>query len=164
MLAEKAKRANEQKLLEAIKVSLLPFLSPLPPTSSMTVCILHPPQSRGIHLDTHNHHGSSEADKEGLPLDMSLLSLEGPHPSGGRVHLNSEGQLVWPVLLLYPEYGQTDIIAAFNETQRLVCVMPIGNLWLKHSSPFSCIVRLVSKLGGSGCAFTDSQREAQQYQ
>jgi hypothetical protein len=51
------------------------------------------------------------------------LRLEGPHPSGERVHLDGQGQLVWPVLLLYPEYGQTDFIAAFNENQRYMYVL-----------------------------------------
>lgn len=51
---------------------------------------------------------------EGIPH----LDLQGPHPSGERVHIDSLGQLVWPVLLLYPEFGQTDFIAAFNENQR----------------------------------------------
>ncbi|CAG8475500.1 4871_t:CDS:2 [Acaulospora morrowiae] len=31
------------------------------------------------------------------------------------VHLNSENQLVWPVMFLYPEYKETDFIAEFNE-------------------------------------------------
>lgn len=41
-----------------------------------------------------------------------------PHcPSGqpNMVHLNSDGLLVWPVLFLYPEFGETDFIAEFNE-------------------------------------------------
>lgn len=46
------------------------------------------------------------------------LVLTGPHPSGGHVHLNESGQLVWPVLFVYPEYGQTDFIEAFNENDR----------------------------------------------
>ena len=51
---------------------------------------------------------------EGIPR----LSLQGPHPSGERVHLDDEDRLIWPVLLLYPEHGQTDFIAAFNEEHR----------------------------------------------
>ncbi|CAG8446253.1 13567_t:CDS:2 [Acaulospora morrowiae] len=31
------------------------------------------------------------------------------------VHLNSENQLVWPVMFLYPEYKESDFIAEFNE-------------------------------------------------
>ncbi|RHZ46535.1 hypothetical protein Glove_615g4 [Diversispora epigaea] len=31
------------------------------------------------------------------------------------VHLNSENQLIWPVVFLYPEYKQSDFITEFNE-------------------------------------------------
>ncbi|CAG8799464.1 21538_t:CDS:2, partial [Dentiscutata erythropus] len=31
------------------------------------------------------------------------------------VHLNSENQLIWPVIFLYPEYKQSDFITEFNE-------------------------------------------------
>lgn len=58
--------------------------------------------------------GDDVMESAGIPR----LNLEGPHPSGERVHMDSHGQLVWPVLLLYPEHGQTDFIAAFNENQR----------------------------------------------
>lgn len=43
------------------------------------------------------------------------LSLDEPHPSGKRVHLDRDGTLVWPVLFLYPEFGQTDLVEAFAE-------------------------------------------------
>lgn len=46
--------------------------------------------------------------------------LEGLHPSGEKVHLDLAGRLVWPVLFLYPEHGQTDLISAFSEDHRLV--------------------------------------------
>ncbi len=45
-------------------------------------------------------------------------SLEGSAPSGGRVHLDSDDRLVWPVLFLYPQYGQSDYIEAIPETDR----------------------------------------------
>ncbi|XP_076067448.1 DNA polymerase interacting tpr containing protein of 47kD isoform X2 [Oratosquilla oratoria] len=50
---------------------------------------------------------------------LSLSDLEPCHPSamGSKVHLNEEGQLIWPVLFLYPEYHETDFIQEFNETQ-----------------------------------------------
>ena len=61
--------------------------------------------------------GSMQA--RGVCLDgRSGDSLEGSTPSGGRVHLNSDGRLVWPVLFLYPEYGQSDYIEAMPETDR----------------------------------------------
>lgn len=81
-------------------------------------------QSRGIHLaeerGSGDHHDNSEDDDKevGLTHQLSLLSLQGPHPSGEKVHLDTDGNLVWPVIFLYPEYGQTDFIAAFNEHHR----------------------------------------------
>jgi len=44
-----------------------------------------------------------------------LFSLKSHHPSGAEVYLNSDGVLLWPVMLLYPEYGETDFIEAFSE-------------------------------------------------
>ena len=44
-----------------------------------------------------------------------LFSLKSHHPSGAQVSLNSDGVLVWPVMLLYPEYSETDFIEAFSE-------------------------------------------------
>ncbi|GAB6026540.1 tetratricopeptide repeat, variant 2 [Chamberlinius hualienensis] len=48
---------------------------------------------------------------------VNLSSYEPCHPAahGTKVHLNETGHLIWPVLLMYPEYGQTDFIQQFNE-------------------------------------------------
>lgn len=53
---------------------------------------------------------------------MKLLSVE--HSSAHSVAIDSNGGLVWSVLLLYPEYGQSDIIQAFREEDR--CVYCVG--------------------------------------
>jgi len=45
----------------------------------------------------------------------SCFSLKSHHPSGAQVSLNSDGVLLWPVMLLYPEYGETDFVEAFSE-------------------------------------------------
>jgi len=45
----------------------------------------------------------------------SLFSLKSHHPTAAHVSLNSIGDLQWPVMLLYPEYGETDFIEAFSE-------------------------------------------------
>jgi len=45
-----------------------------------------------------------------------LFSLKSHHPSGAAVSLTSDGTLTWPVMLLYPEYGETDFIEAFCES------------------------------------------------
>ena len=44
-----------------------------------------------------------------------------PHGKGC-VHINDNGELVWPVMFLYPEHGQSDYIITFNENSRCVCV------------------------------------------
>lgn len=40
--------------------------------------------------------------------------------ASARVFLDDFGTLHWPILLLYPEYGQTDFITQANETTRCV--------------------------------------------
>ena len=39
-------------------------------------------------------------------------------PTGHVVHLDDSGSLHWPVMFLYPEYGQTDFVSDFNERHR----------------------------------------------
>ena len=96
MATERLKDREDSELLQIIKVQT-PLLRSRPrATWSFS-------QSRGIRLQ-----GKAE-------------DLTGPHPAGGKVHLASDGVLVWPVLLLYPEYGQSDYIMAFREHDRL-CV------------------------------------------
>lgn len=66
-------------------------------------------QARGIRTATKGKAGSKS-----VYLDMS--SLEPCHPAavGKRVHFDGDS-LVWPVLFLYPEYGETDFIQEFHE-------------------------------------------------
>lgn len=47
---------------------------------------------------------------------LDLSSIEPCHPAaiGKRVHLVGDA-LVWPVLFLYPEYGETDFVQEFHE-------------------------------------------------
>lgn len=54
-------------------------------------------------------------------VTLDLSSIEPCHPAaiGKRVHL-VEGALIWPVLFLYPEYGETDFIQEFHEDSRFV--------------------------------------------
>ena len=46
---------------------------------------------------------------------MEELNLSNPHPSGGAVKLNKDRTLSWPVMFLYPEFGQSDYVKAFHE-------------------------------------------------
>ncbi|KAK2725236.1 hypothetical protein QYM36_001623, partial [Artemia franciscana] len=48
--------------------------------------------------------------------DLSMESLEPCHPAAINKGVHLEGEtLVWPVLFMYPEYGETDFIAEFHE-------------------------------------------------
>lgn len=51
---------------------------------------------------------------------LSVTSLEPCHPSAifMKVHLDEQGRLIWPVMFVYPEYGQTDFIQNFNEEDK----------------------------------------------
>ena len=48
---------------------------------------------------------------------LALSDLEPHHPAASlkRVHLDEDNKLVWPVLFLYPEFGETDFIEEFRE-------------------------------------------------
>lgn len=69
--------------------------------------------------------------KASSKLALDLSSVEPCHPAaiGKRVHLVGES-LVWPVLFLYPEYGETDFIQEFHEDSWLVIFFPYRNLEL----------------------------------
>ena len=68
-------------------------------------------KARGIKIETH------KVDDE-LKDSWDLDDLEPSHPAAlnKRVHLE-DGYLVWPVLFLYPEFGETDFIQEFVENQ-----------------------------------------------
>lgn len=66
-------------------------------------------------LDTIKSRGITLAPDDATEDPTQKLCLQGPHPSGERVHFDDADCLVWPVLFLYPEYGQTDFIASFHE-------------------------------------------------
>lgn len=68
-----------------------------------------PFQDRGVTLAEF----STEDQRNLDPL--LLTNLESCHPSNAKVFLNDKGQLEWPVMFLYPEHGESDIITAFNE-------------------------------------------------
>lgn len=48
--------------------------------------------------------------------------LVGPITDGGldiKVSIDSTGVLCWPVVFVYPEFGETDLISSFNENDRI---------------------------------------------
>ena len=60
--------------------------------------------------------GISPSDDDDENSILKLLSVD--HSSAHCVAIDgSSGGLVWSVLLLYPEYGQSDIIQAFGEEE-----------------------------------------------
>lgn len=66
-------------------------------------------EGRGVKLGSAEVKGSAS---------VTLADLEPCHPAaqGSRVHINEDGELVWPVMLLYPEYHETDLIQEFTES------------------------------------------------
>jgi len=63
----------------------------------------------------------SAVQKRGIKLlgndaASSLFCLKSRHPSSAQVSLSSDDVLQWPVMLLYPEYSETDFIEAFSES------------------------------------------------
>uniref|UniRef100_A0A8D0H5H3 Tetratricopeptide repeat domain 4 n=1 Tax=Sphenodon punctatus TaxID=8508 RepID=A0A8D0H5H3_SPHPU len=64
---------------------------------------------------------SKEEDEvsDGL-AELSLDGFGSCSAYGAKVCLDENGHLTWPVLFLYPEYGQTDFIAAFHEESRFM--------------------------------------------
>ncbi len=55
--------------------------------------------------------------------ELTLAALEPTHPAAARkrVHFDEEDEnasrLIWPVLFMYPEFGETDFIEAFAEDE-----------------------------------------------
>ena len=73
-------------------------------------------QARGVPLAANDR--TDDADDK--LTDVDPFCLVGQHLYGRGVTLSSDGSLTWPVLLLYPEYGQSDYIESFHEDSRCV--------------------------------------------
>ncbi len=60
-----------------------------------------------------------KVERKGASSDLSLEDLEPTHPAAARkkVHFSEAetSKLVWPVLFLYPEHGETDFVEEFGE-------------------------------------------------
>ncbi|KAL4634935.1 tetratricopeptide repeat protein 4 [Arapaima gigas] len=99
---EKKERVQRDSLLRAIKERGIKLLKPDKPI----------------------RHGSDDEDEhESMTKAMAEFELDGlscQEATGFKVHLDDQGFLHWPVLFLYPEYGQTDFISSFNECDRFV--------------------------------------------
>ncbi|XP_074642594.1 tetratricopeptide repeat protein 4-like [Tubulanus polymorphus] len=70
-------------------------------------------KERNIHLEMENE------PKVTHEMFMESIVPECPTGAAKMVHLTDDGSLVWPVLFLYPEFGETDFIAAFKDSDCL---------------------------------------------
>lgn len=68
----------------------------------------------------------SEADCEDEDSDSKILDelllhgLSSENPYRVSLCIDDQGKLSWPVVFLYPEYGQSDFISAFHEDSRFI--------------------------------------------
>ncbi|CAG2105818.1 unnamed protein product [Medioppia subpectinata] len=62
----------------------------------------------------------SVVNERGVKFMGSLFDSIHPAADGKHVTLDESGGLVWPVLLLYPEYGESDFIEMFAENHTFI--------------------------------------------
>ena len=88
-------------------------------------------QSRGIRAGIKG----KIIDNESLTFDLSTIEPCHPAALGKRVHLVDDF-LIWPVLFLYPEFGETDFIQEFHEesTYSMQFSVTIVNVYLTDST------------------------------
>ncbi|KAK2501286.1 hypothetical protein MC885_014471 [Smutsia gigantea] len=77
--------------------------------------------------------------------ELFLDELSSENPYGARLSVDDQGRLSWPVLLLYPEYAQSDFISAFHEDSRDCDVgKQIMDYWYPKSTRY--ILRFIDHL------------------
>ncbi|XP_060087854.1 tetratricopeptide repeat protein 4 isoform X2 [Heteronotia binoei] len=65
----------------------------------------------------------SSEDENVISASLAEMSLDGfssQSATGSKVCLDENGSLSWPVLFLYPEHGQSDLVSAFHEESRFI--------------------------------------------
>jgi len=75
-------------------------------------------KDRGLRVGDLADLGTVDVDLEDVDAvdALDLSAFESNHPSGAKVVVDeSDGSMTWPVMFMYPEYGETDFIQAFNE-------------------------------------------------
>lgn len=91
----------------------------------MCLCmILSFTQARNIRLASEAADKDEDSASEGLG-ELFLDGLSSENPYGARLSVDDQGRLSWPVLLLYPEYAQSDFISAFHEDSRYLCALSL---------------------------------------
>uniref|UniRef100_A0A673TET3 Tetratricopeptide repeat domain 4 n=1 Tax=Suricata suricatta TaxID=37032 RepID=A0A673TET3_SURSU len=79
----------------------------------------HKLKARNIRVVSDGTSEDEDSDTEDLgELFMERVSAENRH--GTRLSIDEQGRLSWPVLFLYPEHTQSDLITAFHEDTRLI--------------------------------------------
>ncbi|XP_067928337.1 tetratricopeptide repeat protein 4-like isoform X1 [Watersipora subatra] len=71
-------------------------------------------QLRGVYGEDHDEEGMVGEEWESL-----FGRTANTEAASARVFVDDFGTMHWPLLLMYPEYGQTDLISQANETTRL---------------------------------------------
>lgn len=74
-------------------------------------------QARNIKLVAEAPGEDEDSASEGLS-ELVLYGLSSENPCGTRLSVDDQGRLSWPVLFLYPEYAQSDLVSAFHEDSR----------------------------------------------
>jgi len=70
-------------------------------------------KARGIKVESSSKEGTGDVVAARGPT--SSACLDPPHPACVRVTLDETGVLLWPVMFVYPEYGETDVISSLSE-------------------------------------------------
>lgn len=68
---------------------------------------------KGVYGDDHD-----EEEAVGEEWDSLFGRTANSEAASARVFVDDFGTMHWPVLFMYPEYGQTDLISQANETTR----------------------------------------------
>lgn len=76
-------------------------------------------KARNIRLVAEAAGEDEDSASEGLS-ELVLHGLGSENPCGARLGVDDQGRLSWPVLFLYPEYAQSDLVSAFHEDSRFI--------------------------------------------
>ncbi|XP_029474029.1 tetratricopeptide repeat protein 4 isoform X2 [Rhinatrema bivittatum] len=89
-------------------------------THSQREALLQAIKDRNIKLLQQTCQEEEEEESSDGIAELSLDGLSSGNATAAKVHLDENNNLHWPVLFLYPEYGQTDLISAFHEGSRFI--------------------------------------------
>jgi len=104
--AEKKKRGQER---DRRRADLL--LKKERQRKSALICAV---KERGLRLGDVSDLDADQDDVQAIDA-LDLSAFESKHPSGATVVVGDDGTMSWPVMFLYPEYGETDFIQSFHE-------------------------------------------------